>query len=108
MSRRIVLVAFALLCLPLAGCGAGSPEPSATARAPKVVTRPIPQPLQIANGPIEPADPGDRPLELKLVGRRDPVRVRFKRAPRSGLLFDLDTGRSSGGACPRACCRSHA
>jgi serine-type D-Ala-D-Ala carboxypeptidase (penicillin-binding protein 5/6) len=93
MSRGIVLVAFALLCLPLAGCGAGSPESSATARAPKAVTRPLPQPLQVANGPIEPANPGDRPLELKLVGRRDPVRVRFKRAPRSGLLFDLDTGR---------------
>ncbi len=33
------------------------------------------------------------PLAVRLRDRRDPVRVRFRDAPRSGLLFDLDTGR---------------
>jgi len=49
-------------------------------------------PLQVANGPLEAADPGRRPLILRTVGAADPVHVHFKRPPRSGLLFDLDTG----------------
>ena len=55
-------------------------------------TRPVPAPLQIANGPVEAADPGQPPLRLKLRGASDPVRLRFHDQPRSGLLFDLDTG----------------
>jgi serine-type D-Ala-D-Ala carboxypeptidase (penicillin-binding protein 5/6) len=55
-------------------------------------TRPAPAPLQVANGPVEAADPGRLPLALKLSGGADPVRLRFHRQPRSGLLFDLDTG----------------
>ena len=38
------------------------------------------------------ADPGDRPLPLALTATADRVSVEFKRPPRSGLLFDLDTG----------------
>jgi D-alanyl-D-alanine carboxypeptidase len=34
------------------------------------------------------------PLAVQLDGPADPVRVRFKSQPRSGLLFDLDTGRA--------------
>jgi D-alanyl-D-alanine carboxypeptidase (penicillin-binding protein 5/6) len=33
------------------------------------------------------------PFAVRLQGPRDLVRVRFKRPPRAGLLFDLDTGR---------------
>jgi serine-type D-Ala-D-Ala carboxypeptidase (penicillin-binding protein 5/6) len=33
------------------------------------------------------------PLAVRLDDPRDAVRLRFKRAPRSGLLFDVDTGR---------------
>jgi serine-type D-Ala-D-Ala carboxypeptidase (penicillin-binding protein 5/6) len=47
-------------------------------------------PLQLANGPVS-AEPGPRPLAVKLT-RRDTVRLRFSHPPRSGLLFDLDTG----------------
>jgi serine-type D-Ala-D-Ala carboxypeptidase (penicillin-binding protein 5/6) len=52
----------------------------------------VPGPLQVANGPAQAADPGSRPLTLELSGTRDPVVVPFKHPPRSGLLFDLDTG----------------
>jgi serine-type D-Ala-D-Ala carboxypeptidase (penicillin-binding protein 5/6) len=48
-------------------------------------------PVQLQNGPV-PAPPGPRPLAVELEAGRDPVRVRFKHPPRSGLLFDLDTG----------------
>jgi serine-type D-Ala-D-Ala carboxypeptidase (penicillin-binding protein 5/6) len=47
-------------------------------------------PLQFANGPVS-ASPGPRPLAVKL-DARDKVRLRFGHQPRSGLLFDLDTG----------------
>jgi D-alanyl-D-alanine carboxypeptidase (penicillin-binding protein 5/6) len=86
------LLPFALVFLVLGGCGGGSAsdDPAASHRT---ASRTIPQPLQVANGPAVAADPGSRPLELELSGTADPVRVRFKRPPRSGLLFDLDTGR---------------
>ena len=48
-------------------------------------------PLQLANGPVS-AAPGPRPLAVKLDGTRDEIRLRFHHPPRSGLLFDLDTG----------------
>src|SRR3954462_10216341 len=73
----------------LAGCGGGgsSAGPAAGAR-----TQVVAGPLQVSNGPAQAADPGDRPLALALSGAADRVRVTFKHAPRSGLLFDLDTG----------------
>ena len=47
---------------------------------------------QIANGPVAPAT-ATSPLTLQLAGTPDLVRLRFGHPPRSGLLFDLDTGR---------------
>jgi D-alanyl-D-alanine carboxypeptidase len=75
--------------LVLAGCGGGSsgPGPAHGAR-----TEVVAGPLQVANGPAPAADPGDRPLPLALTATADRVIVDFKRPPRSGLLFDLDTG----------------
>src|SRR3954453_11817399 len=49
------------------------------------------RPLQIANGPVA-ASPASTPLTLHLERPRDPVHIRFGHQPRSGLLFDLDTG----------------
>ena len=85
MRRAGVLIAV----LALAGCGGGGAATQATHAG---RTQVVAGPLQISNGPAQAADPGDRPLALALAGASDRVHVTFKRPPRSGLLFDLDTG----------------
>ena len=84
MRRAGVLIAV----LALAGCGGGAGTPATHGGRPQVVAGP----LQISNGPAQAADPGNRPLALALAGTSDRVHVTFKHPPRSGLLFDLDTG----------------
>jgi D-alanyl-D-alanine carboxypeptidase (penicillin-binding protein 5/6) len=92
MRSLLATVAVALAVL-VAGCGGnGSGSAGGDPAAGGARTRPAPGPLQIANGPVEAADPGRPPLRLKLSATADPVRVRFHQQPRSGLLFDLDTG----------------
>jgi len=88
MRRPLVLGAL-LALVALAGCGGGH---TATGAGPRPSPSTVPQPLQVANGPAQAADPGKLPLRLALNGTSDPVKVDFKHAPRSGLLFDLDTG----------------
>jgi D-alanyl-D-alanine carboxypeptidase len=88
----VFLAAIAALATLVAACGGVGDGDSAPSGAAPPKTRPAPGPLQIANGPVEAADPGEPPLRLKLRGARDPVQQRFHRQPRSGLLFDLDTG----------------
>jgi serine-type D-Ala-D-Ala carboxypeptidase (penicillin-binding protein 5/6) len=83
MRRLGVLVAV----VALGGCG-GSSGPDRDV----ATKRTVPGPLQVANGPAQAADPGSRPLTLELDAVADPLIVAFKRPPRSGLLFDLDTG----------------
>lgn len=55
-----------------------------------------PAPLPRAPAPATPLDtgvgPGPRPLVVNLADPLDRVRIRFRRPPRSALLFDLDTG----------------
>src|SRR5512132_4745357 len=85
MRRQVWLIAL----LALAGCG-GHSAGTTDSHAPSART--VPEPLQIANGPAQAADPGNRPLQLALTATSDPVQVDFKHPPRSGLLFDLDTG----------------
>jgi D-alanyl-D-alanine carboxypeptidase len=75
--------------LALAGCGGGGATQPTHAGPIQVVAGP----LQVSNGPAQAADPGNRPLALALSGASDRVHVTFKHAPRSGLLFDLDTGK---------------
>jgi D-alanyl-D-alanine carboxypeptidase (penicillin-binding protein 5/6) len=83
MRRLGVLVAV----VALAGCGGSS-----GANRDVATKRTVPGPLQVANGPAQAADPGSRPLTLELDAVADPLIVAFKQPPRSGLLFDLDTG----------------
>jgi D-alanyl-D-alanine carboxypeptidase len=72
-----------LALILLTGCGGGG---SAT-------TTPAPPDLrQVANGPVAP-EPGPRPLAVDLESKFDPVVVDFPHPPKSGLLFDLDTGK---------------
>jgi D-alanyl-D-alanine carboxypeptidase (penicillin-binding protein 5/6) len=85
MRRVGVLIAV----LALAGCGGGG---AGTQAARSARTQVLAGPLQVSNGPAQAADPGDRPLALALAGASDRVHVAFKQPPRSGLLFDLDTG----------------
>ena len=86
MRRVGILVAVLLL----AGCGGGGSSGSATTQGGR--TQVVAGPLQVSNGPAQAADPGNRPLGLALTGASDKVQVSFKHPPRSGLLFDLDTG----------------
>ncbi|HEX7301250.1 MAG TPA: D-alanyl-D-alanine carboxypeptidase family protein [Solirubrobacteraceae bacterium] len=86
MRRLGVLVAL----VALAGCGGSSAGGGTRDGRPP---RTVPAPLQVANGPVQAADPGSRPLNLQLAAAPDPVVVALKHPPRSGLLFDLDTGR---------------
>src|SRR3954470_10456283 len=51
----------------------------------------VERPLQIANGPVA-VSPASTPLTQRLDRTHDPLRIRFGHQPRSGLLFDLDTG----------------
>jgi len=79
----IILVAAAVV-LRSSGGGGGGRHPA----PPGLDTR---SPLQLANGPVA-ATPGPRPLALRLDRTRDVVHLRFRQQPRSGLLFNLDTG----------------
>jgi D-alanyl-D-alanine carboxypeptidase len=47
---------------------------------------------QAVNGPPSLQDIARRPLNVALRDKIDPVDLHFKHPPRSGLLFDLDTG----------------
>lgn len=83
--------------LVLAGCGDGGSRATraAVAGAPAEVVGAGDDggqtPLQVANGPLTATAP-PKPLAVRLDDVEDPVVLRFKRQPRAGLLFDLDTG----------------
>lgn len=83
-ARHAATLAAAAALAGLAACGTGAPtRDPASLRPPRM-------PLQAINGPVQ-APLATRPLTVRLE-RRDRLRVAFKRPPRSGLLFDLDTG----------------
>jgi D-alanyl-D-alanine carboxypeptidase (penicillin-binding protein 5/6) len=72
-----------------AGCGDGSPRATAAGGTGAATVR-LQEQTQV-NGPPA-ATVARRPLDIALDDRDDPVRPRLRRPPRSGLLFDLDTG----------------
>jgi D-alanyl-D-alanine carboxypeptidase (penicillin-binding protein 5/6) len=62
---------------------------------PTVATRPAPPGplLESGTAPLAGGGTAPSPLAVRLDDPRDAVRLRFKRPPRSGLMFDVDTGR---------------
>lgn len=96
MSRALPTCVLVALTLVAAGCGgtleSGRP---ATDGAPATVVQAGaagPRVLQAANGPLS-APLAPEPLAVRLDDVADRVVVAFKKPPRAGLLFDLDTGR---------------
>jgi D-alanyl-D-alanine carboxypeptidase (penicillin-binding protein 5/6) len=82
----LLAVAATLLLAGRAGEPAPAPPP-ADAQAP-------PGPLQESGtAPLAGGGTAPSPLAVRLDDPRDTVSVRFRKPPRSGLLFDLDTGR---------------
>ncbi len=81
MTRRFIPLWLLAASLLLAGCTVGS-----TAGEDADADPPAAQ--QLANGPI----PRPGMLQLRLAGQADPVTIAFEKAPKSGLLFDLDSG----------------
>jgi D-alanyl-D-alanine carboxypeptidase (penicillin-binding protein 5/6) len=84
----VAMLAAALLM----GCGANRRGTLHRTDPPPVLRPAAAGALQVANGPVATPELGSRPLELRLTATADPVRVHLRRPPRSGLLFDLDTG----------------
>jgi D-alanyl-D-alanine carboxypeptidase len=99
---------FAVLCLLTAVAGiagalalreSGRASPSAAVRTPAATAArtPGPERATATPAPLPAPEPGagtaPNPLAVALDVGSDPVRVSFKRRPRAGLLFDVDTGR---------------
>jgi D-alanyl-D-alanine carboxypeptidase (penicillin-binding protein 5/6) len=88
--RRGVLVVAILLALAavlLLAPRAGEPKRLATSEAP-----PAPL-LDTGTAPLAGGGTAPSPLAVRMEDPRDVVHVRCKHPPRSGLLFDIDTGR---------------
>ena len=85
VARNTALLIALLL---VAGCGSSGPSTETS----KPDSGAPDAPLQSANGPVAPAA-ATSPLTLALTGTQDLVSIRFGKPPRSGLLFDLDTGK---------------
>jgi serine-type D-Ala-D-Ala carboxypeptidase (penicillin-binding protein 5/6) len=86
VRRLLVISAVAAAAWAAAGCGSQESTAAAPPAGHGLAA------LQVANGPAAEAAPGRAPLSLRLAAAGDTVHVRFGRQPRSGLLFDLDTG----------------
>jgi serine-type D-Ala-D-Ala carboxypeptidase (penicillin-binding protein 5/6) len=83
-----VLVLAVAATLLLAG-RAGDPEPAQGPSEP-----PAPGPLlDSGTAPLAGGGTAPSPLAVQLEGAPDLIRLEFRRPPRSGLLFDVDTGR---------------
>jgi D-alanyl-D-alanine carboxypeptidase len=92
--RRRWPALLAVLALVGAGVAAGLTLAPGAKEAPPAPPAPRSEPPLSADGPAPLAGGGTAPspLSLRLDDPRDEVRVRFRRQPRSGLLFDMDTG----------------
>jgi serine-type D-Ala-D-Ala carboxypeptidase (penicillin-binding protein 5/6) len=93
--RRRRGAALAVVLLAIAGTlllseRAGDPARKKTS---KTTTAPPAALLDTGTAPLAGGGTAPSPLAVRLEDPRDIVHVRFKHPPRSGLLFDVDTGR---------------
>ncbi len=89
--RRLLPVVAALgLFLGVALALARSVDETPVATTPPAAPGPL---LESGTAPLAGGGTALSPLAVRLDDPRDAVRLRFKRPPRSGLLFDVDTGR---------------
>jgi D-alanyl-D-alanine carboxypeptidase len=89
--RRLALAVLALLAVAVAAVELLRRGDTA-APAPALPSAPGPvQPSAVA--PLAGSGTAPSPLAVRLGEGGDPVRLRFRHPPRSGLLFDVDTGR---------------
>jgi D-alanyl-D-alanine carboxypeptidase (penicillin-binding protein 5/6) len=89
--RRLPLLAAAAAVVAAGLALAGRDDPRREA-----AVRPLPTPRAtptVSAVPLGGGGTAPTPLAVRLEDPRDSVLVRFKHPPRSGLLFDLDTGR---------------
>jgi D-alanyl-D-alanine carboxypeptidase len=92
--RRRWPALLAVLVLVGAGVAAGLTLAPEGKEPPPKRAEPVAEPPLSEDGPAPLAGGGTAPspLSVRLDDPRDEVRLRFKRPPRSGLMFDLDTG----------------
>jgi D-alanyl-D-alanine carboxypeptidase (penicillin-binding protein 5/6) len=88
MRRALVIVAVLLAAGSAGGCSTSGEQSAGASGGPSRAVAP----LQVANGPAQTPAPGHASLTLRLAAAHDAVHLRFGHQPRSGLLFDLDTG----------------
>ena len=84
------VVAVTLAATLLLAATAGDPDPPRLPAAESPAPGPL---LDSGTAPLAGGGTAPSPLAVKLDDPRDAVAVRFRRPPRSGLLFDLDSGR---------------
>ena len=91
--RRRWPALLAVLALLGAGVAAGLTLAPGEEPQPEPAPPPADQPLADGPAPLAGGGTAPSPLSVRLDDPRDLVHIRFKRRPRSGLLFDMDTGR---------------
>jgi serine-type D-Ala-D-Ala carboxypeptidase (penicillin-binding protein 5/6) len=86
----VAVLALAVAATLLLAATAGDPDPPQQ----QAVESPAPGPLlDSGTAPLAGGGTAPSPLAVRLDDPRDAVAVNFKRPPRSGLLFDVDSGR---------------
>lgn len=95
-TRRWPAVLVVLILVAAGGVAAAGVVRHRSADRDAAARRPAPAPVPLEDtgtAPLAGGGTAPSPLAVRLQDPRDIVRLHFKHPPRSGLLFDLDTGR---------------
>jgi D-alanyl-D-alanine carboxypeptidase len=99
--RRRAPLVIALLLVLAGGAAAyaltarhgGDGDPGSATPAPATPAAPGPVAAGTGTAPLAGGGTAPSPLAVRLEDSRDTVRLRFKKPPKAGLLFDVDTGK---------------